>query len=170
MFFDEFFFNMERVFKVEEPYGGDKRMEHPNPKRPEFKSFHQILATVLTIKEGMTVLQQVEKEIARVIDLFMSDGFQEMYLDMCGMLMTEKMVDLSKTHKGVKTSKLKNNLWVNLIAGLTHPQISVKKYLKHGLNKTGAQLMLPKILPKNKPLLAESLWDPKILAFSQESP
>ena len=25
MFFDEFFFNMERVFKVEEPYEGDKK-------------------------------------------------------------------------------------------------------------------------------------------------
>ena len=70
MFLDEFFLNMERVFKVEEPYGGDKRMEHPNPKRLEYKNFHQMTATVLTIKEGMTVLQQVEKELARVIDLF----------------------------------------------------------------------------------------------------
>ena len=30
MFLDEFFLNMERVFKVEEPYGGNKRMEHPD--------------------------------------------------------------------------------------------------------------------------------------------
>ena len=58
--------------------------------------------TVLTIKEGMTVLQQVEKELARVIDLLMSDAFWEMYLEMCGILMTKKMVNLSKTHKGVK--------------------------------------------------------------------
>ena len=145
-------------------------MEHPNPKRPEYKNFHQMAATVLTIKEGMTVLQQVEKELARVIDLFLSDGFQEMYLDMCGMLMTEKMVDLSKTHKGVKKSKLKNNLWVNLVAGLTHPQISVKKYLKHGLTDTGVQLMLPKMFPKNEPLPAESLWDPAVTAFAQGHP
>ena len=61
-------------------------------------------ATVLTIKEEMTVLQQTEKELGRVIDLFLLDGFQEMYLYMCGMLMTEKMIDLNKTHKGVKKS------------------------------------------------------------------
>ena len=107
MFLDEFFLNMERVFEVEGPYGGDKRMEHPNPKIPEFKNFYQMAYTVLTIIEEMTVLQQVEKELARVIDLFLSDGFQEMYLDIYGMLMTEMMVDLSKTHKGVKKSKLK---------------------------------------------------------------
>ena len=29
MFLDEFFLNMERVFNVEEPYGGDKRIEIP---------------------------------------------------------------------------------------------------------------------------------------------
>ena len=93
---------MERIFKVEEPYEGKKRIEHLNPKRPEYKNFHQMTATVLTIKEEMTVLQQVGKELARFIDLFLSDGSQEIYLDMCGMLMTERMVDLSKTHKGVK--------------------------------------------------------------------
>ena len=108
-----------------------------------------MLATVLTIKKGMTVLQQVEKALARVINLFLSDGFQEMYFDMCGMLMTEKMVDLSKTHKGVKISKLKNNLWINLVAGLTHPQISVKKNLTHSLTDTGVQLILSKMFPKN---------------------
>ena len=123
-------------------------MEHPNPKILEFKNFHQMAVTVLTIKEEMNILQQVEKELARVIDLFLSDGFHKMYLYMCGMLMTEKMVDLSKTHKGVKKSKLKNNLWVNLVAGLTHPQISVKKYLKHGLTETGVQLVLPKMFQK----------------------
>ena len=96
MFLDELFLNMKRVFKVEEPYGGDKRMEHPNPKSLEYKNFHQMAATVLTIKEEMTVLQQVEKDLARVIDLFLSKVFQEMYLDMCGILMTERMVDLSK--------------------------------------------------------------------------
>ena len=106
-------------------------------------------ATVLPIKEEMTVLQQVEKELAKVINLFLSDGFQEMYLDMCGMLMTEKMVNFSKTHKVIKKIKLKNNLWVNLVAGLTHPQISVKKYLKHDLTDTGVKLMLPKMFPKN---------------------
>ena len=100
----------------------------------------------------MTVLQQVEKELARVIDLFLLNGFQEMYLDMCGMLMPEKMVDLSKTYKSVKKSELKNNLWVNLIAGLTHSQISVKKHLKHGLTDTGIQMMLPKMFSKNEPL------------------
>ena len=35
MFLDEFFLNIERVLKVEKPYRGDKRMEHPNLKRPE---------------------------------------------------------------------------------------------------------------------------------------
>ena len=59
-------------------------------------------ATVLTIKEGMTFLQQVEKELARVIGLFMPDAFQEMYLEMCGVLMTENMVELKKTYKGFK--------------------------------------------------------------------
>ena len=127
-------------------------------------------ATVLTMKEGMNFLQQVEKELARVIDLFLSDGFQEMYLDMCGILMTERMVDLSKTHKGVKKSELKNNLWVNLVAGLTHPQISVKKYLKHCLTDTGLQHMLPKMFPKNEPLPAESLWDTSVTAFAQGHP
>ena len=127
-------------------------------------------ATVLTIKKGMTVLQQVERELARVIDLFLSDGFQEMYLDMCGVLMTKRMVELSKTHKDVKKSKLKNNLWIKLVAGLTHPQISVKKHLKHGLTDTGVQFMLPKMFPKNKPLPAESLWDPAATVFAQGSP
>ena len=93
-----------------------------------------------------------------------------MYLDMCGMLMTEKMVELSKTHKGVKRSKLKNNMWVNLVAGLTCPQISVEKYLRHGLTDTGVQLMLPKMFSKNEPLPAESLWDPAVTAFAQGHP
>ena len=93
-----------------------------------------------------------------------------MYLDMCGMLMTERMADLSKTYKGVKKSKLKNNLWVNLVAGLTHSQISVKKYLKHGLTETGVQLMLPKMFPKNEPLPAKSLWNPLVTAFAQGHP
>ena len=145
-------------------------MKHPNSKIPEYKNFYQMEATVLTIKKGMTALQQVEKELTKVIDLFLSDRFQEMYLDMCGMLMTEKVVDLSKTHKGVKKSELKNNLWVNLIAGLNHPQISVKKHLKHGLTDTGVQLMLPKMLPKNELLPAESLWDLAVTAFAQSSP
>ena len=51
MFLDEFFLNMKHVLKVKDPYGGDKRMEHPNPKRPEYKNFHQMVATVLTIKK-----------------------------------------------------------------------------------------------------------------------
>ena len=89
---------------------------------------------------------------------------------MCGMLMTERMVDLSKTHKGFKKSELKNNLWVNLVAGLAHPQISVKKHLKHGLNDTDVQLMLPKIFPKNEPLPAESLWDSVVTFFDQGHP
>ena len=110
------------------------------------------------------------KELARVIDLFISDAFQEIYLDMCEMLMTESMVNLSKTHKGVKKSKLKNNLWVNLVVGLTHPQISVKKHLKHGLTETGVQLMLPKLFPENEPLPAESLWDPAVTDFAQGRP
>ena len=145
-------------------------MEYPNPKRPEYKNFHQMAAIVLTIKEGMTVLRQVEKELARVIDLFLSDGFQEMYLDTCGMFMTEKMVNLSKTHKGVKKNKLKNSLWVNLVAGLAHSQISVKKHLKHGLTDTDVQLMLPKMFPNNKLFSAESLWDPVVTVFAQGHP
>ena len=86
------------------------------------------------------------------------------------MLMTEKMVELSKTHKGVKKSKLKNNLWVNLVAGLTHPQISVKKHLKHGLADTGVQLMLSKMFLENELLPAESLWDPAVTVFAPGSP
>ena len=93
-----------------------------------------------------------------------------MYLDICGILITDRMDDLSKTHKGVKKSELKNNLWVNLVAGLTHPQISVKKNLKHGLTETGIQLMLPKMFPKSEPLPAESLWDSEITVFVQCSP
>ena len=100
----------------------------------------------------------------------MSESFQEIYLDMCGMLMTEKMVDLSTTHKGVKKIKLKNNLWVNLVAGLTHPQISVKKYLKHGLTDTSVQLMLPKMFPKNETLPVESFWDPEVTVFAEGHP
>ena len=102
--------------------------------------------------------------------MLLSYGFQEIHLGMCGMLMNERMVDLSKTHKGVKKRKLKNNLWINLVAGLTHPQISVKKYLKHGLTDTGVQLMLPKMFPENEPLPAESLWDPAAAVFAQSCP
>ena len=118
----------------------------------------------------MTVFKKVENKLARVIDLFLSDGFQEIYLDMCGMLMPEKMVDLSKTHKGVKKSKLKNNLWVSLIPVLTHPQISVKKHLKHGLTDTDVQLMLSKLFSENELLPAKTLWDSAVTAFAQGCP
>ena len=80
------------------------------------------------------------------------------------------MVDLSKTHKSAKKSELKNKLWVNLVAGLTHLQISVKKHLKHGLTDTCVQLMLPKMFPKNESLPAESLWYPAVTDFDQGSP
>ena len=61
-------------------------------------------ATVLTIKEGMTVLQQVKKELARVIDLFLSDEFQEIYLDMCEMLMNERWLTSAKIIKASRKS------------------------------------------------------------------
>ena len=89
---------------------------------------------------------------------------------MCKMLMTEKMANLNKTYKRVKKSKLKNSLWVNLVAGLTHTQISVKKYLKHGLTDTGIQLMLTKLFSESEPLFSESLWDPAVTIFAQGCP
>ena len=62
-------------------------------------------ATVLTIKEGMNILEQVEKELARVIDLFLSNRFQDMYLDMCGMLMTKRWWNSAKLIRVSKEAK-----------------------------------------------------------------
>ena len=53
-----------------------------------------------------------------------------------------------------------------MLADLTHPQTFFKKHLKHGLTNKGVELMLPKLFPKNDPLLAESLWDPAMTEFA----
>ena len=53
---EEFFVNMETVYKISEPYGGDQMMEHPNPKKPEFKNYHQMVSTVLTFDNSMSVM------------------------------------------------------------------------------------------------------------------
>ena len=159
---EEFFVNIEAVYKISEPYGGDKIMEHPNPKKPQFKSYHQMVATALAFDNSMTVKEQVIAEIKKVINCIISDSFQIMYIDMCKMMMSAKMFVLSKSHRNINQNELKGNLWINILAGLTHPQIFFKKHLKHGLTKKGVELMFPKLFPKNNPLPAESIWDPAV--------
>ena len=72
------------------------------------------------------------------------------------------MVELSKSNRNINQNELKGNLWINMLAGLTCPQIFFKKHLKHGLTNKGVELMLPKLFPENDPLPAESLWDPAV--------
>ena len=42
-------------------------MEHPNPKKPQFKNYHQMVATVLTFDNSMNVMEQMKSEIKKVI-------------------------------------------------------------------------------------------------------
>ena len=110
-------------------------IEHPNPKKSEFKNYHQMVTTVLTFDNSVTVMEQMKAEIKKVINCIMSDVFQGMYIDMCKMILSAKMVELSKYHKNIKQNELKGNPWINMLAGLTHPQIFFKKHLNHGLTK-----------------------------------
>ena len=80
-----------------------------------------------------------------------------MYIDMCKMMLSAKMAELSKSHRDINQNEFKGNLWINMLAGLTHPQTVFKKHLKHGLTNKGVELMLPKLFPENDPLPAESL-------------
>ena len=89
-----------------------------------------------------------------------------MYINICKMMLLVKMVELIKSHKNIHQHELKGNLWINMLAGLTHPQIVFKKHLKHGLTDKGVELMLPKLFPENDPFLAECLWDPAVTEFA----
>ena len=118
-------------------------IEHPNPKKLEFNNYHQMVATVLTVDNSVTVMEQMLAEIKKVINHIMSDAFQGMYIDMCKMMLSARMVEQRKSHKNIKQNEFKSNLWINMLAGLTHHQIIFKKHLKHGLTKKGVELMLP---------------------------
>ena len=102
---------METVYKISEPYGGDQMMEHLNPKKPQFKNYHQMVATVLTFDNSMTVMEQMKAEIKKVINCIMSDAFQGMYIDMCKMMVSDEMAKLSKSHRNIKKNDFKVNLW-----------------------------------------------------------
>ena len=141
-------------------------MEHSNLKKPQFKSYHQMVATVVTFDNSMSVMEQMKSEIKKVINCIMSDAFRGMCIDMCKMILSAKMVDLSKSHNNIKQNEFKGNLWINMLAGLTHPQIFFKNHLKHGLTDKGVELMLPKLFPENDPLPAERLWDPAVTKFT----
>ena len=54
---EEFFVNMESIYKISEPYGGDQMMEHPNPKKQQFNNYHQMVVTVLTFDNSVTVME-----------------------------------------------------------------------------------------------------------------
>ena len=108
----------------------------------------------------------MKSEIKKAINRIMSDSFQSMYIDMCKMMLSERMVELSKSHRDIKQNEFKGNLWINMLAGLTHSQIIFKKHLKHGLTKKRVELMLTKLFPENDPLPAESLWDPALTEFA----
>ena len=153
---------MDTVYKLGEPYGGDQMMDHPNPKKLQFKNYHQMVATILTFDNSMTVMKQMKAEIKKIINCIISDAFQGIYIDMCKMMLSARMVELSKSHKNMKQNEFKGNLWINMFAGLTHSQIIFKKHLKHGLTNKGVELMLPKLFPENDTLPAESLWDPAV--------
>ena len=74
-------------------------MEHSNPKKPQLKNYHQMVTTVLTFDNSMNVMEQMKFEIKKLINCIMSDAFQRMYIDMCKMMLSAKMVELSKSHK-----------------------------------------------------------------------
>ena len=141
-------------------------MEHPNSKKPQLKNYHQMEATVLNFDNSVTVMEKMKSEIKKVIDCIMSDSFQSMYINMCKMILSVKMVDLSKSHKNINQNEFKDNLWINMLAGLTHPQIVFKKHLKNGLTNKRIDCMLPKLFPENDPLPAKSLWDPAVTEFA----
>ena len=141
-------------------------MDHSNPKKPQFKNYHQVVATALTFDKNMTVKEQVIAEIKKVIHCIMSDAFQSMYIDMCKMMLSAKMVELSKSHKNINQNEFKSNLWINMLVGLTQPQIFFKNHLKHGLTNKKVELMLLKLFLENDPLPAESLWDPAVTEFA----
>ena len=96
----------------------------------------------MTFDNSITVKEKVIAEIKKVIDCIMSDAFQRMYIDMCKMILSDEMVDLSKPHRDIKQNEFKGNLWINMLAGLTHPQIVFKAHLKHGLTNKGVELMI----------------------------
>ena len=56
-----------------------------------------------------------------------------MYINMCKIMLSAKMGELSKSHRDINQNEFKSNLWISMLAGLTHPQIVFKKHLKHGL-------------------------------------
>ena len=80
-----------------------------------------------------------------MIDCIIFDAFQRMYINVCKMSLSDEMANLSKSHRDIKQNEFKGNLWINMLAGLTHPQIIFKKHLKHSLTKKRAELILPKI-------------------------
>ena len=123
---EEFFVNIETVHKISKPCKVNQMMDHPNPKKPQFKNYHHMVATVLTFDNSMTVMEQMKSEIKKVIDFIMSDSFQSMYIDMCKMMLSAKMVELSKSHKNINQNEFKGNLWINMLVGLTYPQIVFK--------------------------------------------
>ena len=141
-------------------------VEHPNPKKPQFKNYHQIMATVLNFDNNLNVMEQIKSEIKKVINRIMSDAFQGMYIDMCKMMLSAIMVELSKSHKNIKQNEFKDKLWTNMLAGLTHPQIIFKNHLRYFFTDRGVELMIPKLFPGNGPLPAESLWDPAVTEFA----
>ena len=87
---EEFFINMDTVYKISEPYGGDQMMKHPKPKKPQFNNYHQMVATVLTFDNSMTLMEQMKSEIKKISNCIVSDAFQVMHIDMCKMMMSAK--------------------------------------------------------------------------------
>ena len=121
---------------------------------------------MLTFDNSMSVMEQMKSEIRKVINCIMSDAFQDMYIDKCKMMLSDKMANLCKSHRNIKQNEVKGNLWINMLAGSTHPQIFFKKHRKHGLTNKRVELMLPKLFPENDPLPTESLWDPAVTDFA----
>ena len=116
-----------------------------------------MVSTVLIFDKNMTVMEQMKSEIKKVIDCILSDAFQGMYIDMCKMMVSDKMANLSKSHRNTNQNEFKGNLWINMFAGFTCPQIVFKKHLKHGLTNKEVELMLPKLFLANNSLSAQSL-------------
>ena len=131
---EEFFVNMKTMYKTSKTYKADQMMEHPNSKKPEFKNYHQMVATVLNFDNSMTVMEQIKAEIKKVINCIMSDAFQGMYIDKSKMMGSNEMTNLSKSHRNIKQNEFKGNLWINMLSGLTHSRIFFKKHLKYGLS------------------------------------
>ena len=68
-----------------------------------------MVAIVLTFDNSMPVMGQMKAKIKKVIDCIMSDVFQSMCINMYKMMLSTRMVELSKSYKNINQIEFKGN-------------------------------------------------------------